>query len=157
MAFDLYSKNNLILIDAVQALLREIGLAVAPCPEYSEVDRVLKLEDSLPQFGVKIVGDLGELGREWEHLDPADGFIKGDGGPLRLLLIANNGAGASPQGRLEFEKIPSRTVKFLADRHTVAITTQTLARIHQLCSEMRQDPKRIFSRIYSHPGGVFQL
>ncbi len=147
-----------MLIDAVQAVLREIGLKIVPCPEYSMVDRLLRLEDQVRQVGLKMLADAGALTKEWEHLERTDGgFIKGDGGELRLLLVVNNGVTPSGPGGAEFVKIPMHLERFLADRHTVAITTQTLGRIYQLCKDTGQDPQRIFNRIYKHPGGFFYL
>jgi len=152
-----HGKNNLMVADAVQALLRDLGLAVTPCGEYPMLDRIVKVEEQTMHMAMKVVGDLDDLTREWEHLDPADGFIKGEGGQLRLLLIVNAAATHSQSGDQEFDKIPNQTGKFLAARHTVAITTQTVAQIYRLCKEMHQNPKRVFGRIYHHPGGLFQL
>lgn len=151
------TKNSLMLLDAVQALLRELGLPVAPCPAHAAVDRVVSLEEPPLQMGIKVVGDVGDLNKEWEQLDHADGFIKGEGGQLRLLLIVQNGTGQPHSGDQEFAKIPNQAAKLLAEGHTVAITTQTLAQIFRLCKETDQGAKRIFDRIYHHPGGLFSL
>lgn len=153
----LRSKNHLILIDAAQLLLRDIGLTVIPCREFPMLDRIVKVDDQEMQFALKIVNDSNDLTREWEHLDHTDGFIENEGGRLRLLLVANTGEEEPLPSDQHAGKIPVHINKFLVERHTVAITTQTLAQIYQMCKEMQQDPKRVMGRIYHHPGGVFQL
>lgn len=153
----LRSKNNLMLVDAAQALLRDLGLIVVPCLEFPMLDRIVKVDDQVMQIAIKVVADIDGLLREWEHLDHADGFINSEGVRLRLLLIVSAGAEQSQTMNIEAEKLPVHVGKFLADRHTVAITTQTLAQIYQLCKDTHQDPKRVFGRIYHHPGGIFQL
>ena len=151
------TKNSLMLTDAVQAFFRELGLPVAPCPAYAAVDRMVSLGEPAMQFGVKVIGEAGDLGKEWEQLDPADGFVKGESGQLRLLLVVQNGIEHPQPGDQQFEKISSQAAKLLVDRHTVAVTTQTLAQVYRLCKEMGQDPKKIFARIYHHPGGLFSV
>jgi len=154
----LNSKNHLMLVDAVQALFRDIGLAVVPCLEHPMVDRIVKLDEQGTQIAVKVVSDVDGLTKEWDHLDPDSGFIIGEGGKLRLMLIINTSTGdqASSEGP-EFEKIPAHIISFLTKHHTVAITTQTLAQIYHLCKEMHQDPNKVLGRIYQHSGGVFKI
>ncbi|MDH3392938.1 MAG: hypothetical protein OEL66_02950, partial [Desulfobulbaceae bacterium] len=98
-----------------------------------------------------------DLVKEWEHLDPNNGCIESEGGRLRMLLVVNTGEDGPLQTEQQAGKIPVHITKFLAERHTVAITTQTLAQLYQLCKDMKQDPKRVMGRIYNHSGGIFQL
>lgn len=153
----LRSKNNLILIDAAQMLLRDIGLTVVPCRELPMLDRIIKIEDQEVQIALKVVGDINDLAKEWEHLDHNDGCIPCEEGRMRLLLIVNADDGGAMTTEQFSGKIPAHISKFLAERHTVAMTTQTLAQLYRLCKEMQQDPKRVMSRISHHSGGVFQL
>ena len=152
----LNSKNHPMLVDAVQALLRDIGLTVGPCRDHSFVDRVIKIEDQGMLIGVKVVNDLATLVADWENLGMAEGFIDGEDGRMRLLLVHPAGE-QSQNPDQQSEKVPAHILKFITERHTIAVTTKTMARIYHLCKDMNQDSKRIFGRIYHHPGGFYQM
>ena len=150
------NKNHQMLVDALQVLLRDVGLVIVPCLEHSLIDRIVRIEEQSIQIALKVVNDLEGLIADWDNLAPSEGFISGESGRLRLLIVYPG----SEQGRGDdqhSEKAPAHIVKFLTERHTAAITTKNMAKIYQLCKDNHQDPQRVFARIYQHSGGFFQV
>lgn len=155
--FLLKGKNVLLLTDAIQHLLRDLGLVVSPSLDHPVIDRLVIITGMEVTCGLKIVSDVAELNENWDMWEELDSFDLGKGGKRRLLIIGSNcieEAGDSPQ---RYKNFSVNTKKLLSDRQVVAMTTLTLHNIYTLCKNKKVDIKRIFHSIQHHPGGVFQL
>lgn len=153
----LKSKNVLLLTDAIQHLLRDLGLVVSPSPDNPVIDRLVRIPGMEMTCGLKIISDVAELSENWNKWNKLDRFDLGKGGKQRLLIIGSNcveEAGDSPK---KYKNFSANTQKILSARHVVAITTLTLYKIYMLCKKKKVDIKKIFHPIQQHPGGVFQL
>jgi hypothetical protein len=153
----LNNKNVLLLADAIQHLLRDLGLVVSPSLDHPVIDRLVKIPGMDVTCGLKILSDVAELNENWDKWQELDSFDLGKGGKRRLLIIGSNcidEAGDRPQ---RYKKFSANTQKLLSDRQVVAMTTLTLYKIYMLCKKEKADIKRIFHPIQHHPGGVILL
>lgn len=149
------SKRAAVLIDAVQCLLRDLGLEVSPSADYPAVDRLIRIPEMKVTWGLKVLGDVGDLNENWKAWEALASFDLDRGGKRRLLIVASNcakEAGAGQQGHKDF---PVDAKKLVSDRHVVAISTRTLGKIYLSCKENKVDIKTVFHSLQYHPGGVF--
>ena len=153
----LHSKNVTLLNDIIQRMFRDLGLSITPCPENRGVDRVLNLTGGTTHLGIKIISDVDQPSDEWEQWEKFNEFEHADGQNHRLLIIANNAATEPQETGQEYKDFPVHVRKLLTEKKIIAMTTQTLYSLYQMCKEMNQNPEKIFNRIYQHPGGVFRV
>jgi hypothetical protein len=153
----LKSKNLLLLTDAIQCLLQDLGLAVSPCPDHPGVDRLIRIPGGEVTWGLKILGDVTALDHNWDQWEELASFDLGKGGKRRLLIVASNGIKAKGDRQQTYRNYSVNVQKLLSAKRVVAMTTLTLGKIYLLCKKKNADIKTIFDPIEHHPGGVFQL
>jgi hypothetical protein len=153
----LKSKNVLLLTDAIQHLLRDLGLVVSPSVDHPAIDRLVKIPDMEVTCGLKILSDVAELSENWDKWQELDSFDLGKGGKRRLLIIGSNFIGEAGDRPQRYKKFPANTQKLLSDRQVVAMTTLALYKIYMLCKKEKMATKKIFHLIQHHPGGVILL
>jgi hypothetical protein len=154
----LKSKNALLLTDAIHYLLNELGLRVSRSPDQSFIDRLVRTDDdNQVTFGLKILGDVGELTETWESWEEVTDFDMGKGGNRRLVLISSNTIGKEVEGKPKFSDFSTNIQSLLSSKNIVAMTTLTFYKIYLLCQKKSVKPGAIFDLIHRHPGGVFRL
>jgi len=151
----LKNKNPLVLADAVNHLLQDLGISVMPVPDSPSIDRIIQVPGINAKFGLVVVDDVSNLNREWKKWDSVADFDFGEGGEQRLLIIAGNGATDRDETNSKFEKFSTDTQRLLSARHLVAMTTRSFGQIYKACKRKKASPKQIFRLIQQHPGGVF--
>jgi hypothetical protein len=154
----LKSKNALLLTDAIHYLLSELGLKVSRSPDQSFIDRLVRTDDdSQVTFGLKVLGDVGELTETWESWEEVTDFDLGKGGNRRLVLISSNTIDKEVGGKPKFSDFSTNIQSLLSSKNIVAMTTLTFYKIYLLCQKKSVKPGAIFDLIHRHPGGVFRL
>ena len=153
----LKSKNVLLLTDAINYLMQDLGMAVSPSPDHPSIDRLVRIPDMQVTFGLKILSDVEELTENWDKWKELTNFDLGKGRSQRLLIIGSNCIKGPGYGRQRYKSFSVNTRKLLSARQVVAMTTLTLYKIYLLCKRKKLDLKTIFHLIKYHPGGVFQL
>jgi len=151
------SKNVLLLTDAIQYLMRDLGLAVLPSLDHPAIDRLVKIPGTEVAFGLKILSDVTELKEDWDRWEELASFDLGKGGKRRLLIIGSSSIKEPGEGEQRYRNFSADARNILSARHVVAMTTLTLYKIYLLCKKKKVEIKRIFHPIQHHPGGVFQL
>ncbi|KPK14489.1 MAG: hypothetical protein AMK69_28430 [Nitrospira bacterium SG8_3] len=153
----LKSKNVQLLTDAIQYLLRDLGLIVSPCLDHPAVDRLFTIPGIQVTWGVKVLSDVGDLNEDWDQWEELGGFDLGKGGERRLLIVGNNHIQAEGDRQEQYRSFSPNTRRLLSARKVLAMTTLTLGKIYVLCKKKKGDIKTIFDPIQHQPGGVFQL
>jgi hypothetical protein len=151
------SKNVFLITDAVQHLLKDLGLSVSLSPEFPAIDRLAKLPGSEVTLGLKVIGDVAEVSEDWDQWKELSDFDLGEAGKRRLLIIGSNCVKGTEESELKYRNYPAEARNSLSDRHVVGITTLTLYKIYLLCKKKKLDIQRIFSPIQQYPGGVFKV
>lgn len=155
----LFSKNVRQLGDAIHQVLRSLRLEVSYPQDTPGIDRLFWAPGEEYLFGVKVVADVSEMHAGLENWGAIKKFDTGTGGNQRLLVIASNSIEEDDsefgmKGFLDFSKTAQ---ELLADEHILAMTTQTLHKIHTVCTKKQIDPRLILTLMRTHPGGVFRL
>jgi hypothetical protein len=153
----LKSKNVLLLTDAIQWLLQDLGVVVSPCPHHPAVDRLIRVPGGKVAWGLKILSDIGALDHHWDQWEALASFEREKGGKRRLLIIASNGLGPNKEGRQRYRNFPAHVQDLLSAKHAVAMTTLTLGKIYLLCKKKNRDMRTLLDPMENHPGGVFQV
>ena len=154
----LKSKNVLLLTDAIHYLLSDLGLKVSRSPDQSFIDRLIRTDDdSQITFGLKVLGDVGELSENWESWEEVTDFDMGKGSNRRLVLIGSNSNQEEDDGKPKFSDFPANIQSLLSSKNIVAMTTLTFYKIYLLCQKKNVKPGAILDLIHRHPGGVFRL
>ena len=150
-------KNVLLLTDAINYLMQDLGLTVSPSPDRPDIDRLVKLPDMEVTFGLKIVGDVGDLDKNWNKLEELVSFDMGKGGKQRLLIIGSNYEKEARDKDKEYKNFSANTKELLSASKVLAMTTLTLHKIYRVCKLKKPALQKIFQSIQQHPGGVIQL
>jgi hypothetical protein len=154
----LKSKNALLLTDAIHYLLTELGLKVSRSPDQNFIDRLVRTDDdNQVTFGLKVLGDVGELTENWESWGEVTDFDMGKGGNRRLVLISSNTIDKEVDGKPKFSDFSANIQSLLSSKNIVAMTTLTFYKIYLLCQKKSVKPRAVFDLIHRHPGGVFRL
>jgi hypothetical protein len=114
-------------------------------------------DDNQVTFGLKVLGDVGELSENWESWEEVTDFDMGKGGNRRLLLVGSNTTHEEVDGRPKFSDFPANIQSLLSSKNIVAMTTLTFYKIYLLCQKKSVKPGAILDLIHRHPGGVFRL
>ena len=153
----LKSNNVLLLTDAIQYLIHDLGLSATVPRDQSGIDRLVSIPGMEVTFGLKILSDVADLNGNLDKWEELAQFDLGRGMERRLLIITGNSKTEAGDSEQESGDFSVYTQKLLAARHLVAMTTLTLRRIYLLCKKKNIAPKKLFRLIQQHPGGVFQL
>ena len=153
----LKSKNVLLLTDAIQSLLQDLGLVVSLSPDQPAIDRLVRIPGMQVTCGLKIISDVAELNENWDKWEELSSFDMGKGGERRLLIIGSNCIKEAGDSQQRYRNFSVNTQKLLSARQVVAMTTLTLYKIYLVCKKKKVGIKTIFHTIQHHPGGVFQL
>ncbi|MDY6952138.1 MAG: hypothetical protein SWE60_11545 [Thermodesulfobacteriota bacterium] len=153
----LKSKNVLLLTDAVQCLLQDLGLVVSPSSANSSLDRIVKIPGMEVTWGLIILGDVDDLGEDWDRWEGIASFGQGKGGKERPLIICSNSVATTPGGSQKYARFSQTTEGLLSTKGVVAMTSLTLCKIYLLCKKKGVDIQRIFQPIETHGGGVFRI
>jgi len=153
----LKSKNLLLLADAIQWLLQDLGVVVSPCPDHPAVDRLIRIPGGEVTWGLKILSDVTVLDHHWDQWEPLASFEGGKRKKRRLLIVASNGIRAKGDDHQKYRNYSLHVQNLLAAKQVVAMTTLTLGKIYLLCKKKDGDIKTLFDPLEHHPGGVFQV
>ena len=153
----LKSKNVLLLTDAVQCLLQDLGLVVSPSPANPPVDRIVRIPGMEVRWGLIILGDVDDLREDWDEWEGIAAFDKGKEGKQRPLIICSNSVKTTPGGQQKYTSFSGPTTRLLSNKGVVAMTSLTLCKIYLLCKKKGVDIKTIFLPIEIHGGGIYQV
>jgi len=153
----LKSKNVLLLTDAVQCLLQDLGLVVSPSPANPSVDRIVRIPGMEVKWGLIILGDVDDLREDWDEWEGIAAFEKGKTGKQRPLIICSNSVKTTAGGQQKYTSFSRPTTRLLSQKGVVAMTTLTLCKIYLLCKKKGVDIETIFLPIETHGGGVYQV
>lgn len=152
----LQSKNEHMLVDALQILLRDIGLTVVPWLEHSLIDRIIHINEQI-KIAMLVSSDLNSLTKDLDSIENINGYIHDKKRKLRLLLVVKLDNESSDTTGFELERLPAYTAKYLAAHNIVAVTTKTMGEIFELSKKGQLDPSLVFGKIYQSKSGLFHL
>jgi hypothetical protein len=150
----LWPKSELLLIDAVHSVLKEMGFQVSAGINYHSVDRIAKIPGSPVAFGVEIL--MTEAGVENHHpkLDRALKFEEEKREKEKTLIIASTHIRQPLSERKRLNGGSPKLNEFLAGHRITLITAYSLYELWQKSKSGELDTFEVFRKVFLHPGGI---
>jgi hypothetical protein len=152
-----WPKSELLLIDAVHNILKDLGFKVSGGINYHSVDRIVRIPDTEKVFGVEIMMSAGEAEQNHPKLSRALQFEKEKKENEKTLIIASTHIHLPLSERDKVNDVSKELVDFLLRHNMSFITTHRLYELWQKAKAAEIDIFEVFEQIYSHRGGVFPL
>lgn len=152
----LKSRNPLVIADAVQYLLHDLGLLVAKAPPNQVISRFIKSSGRDGSIGLFILLDASELKEDWNKWEAITQFKKKQGLRYSTMILWSNCI-ETEAGKMKFRNFPTGTKKVLANKNVVALSTYTFYLLYSMCKTGKLDIHETWGRIINHPGGVVTL
>ncbi|HVP77626.1 MAG TPA: hypothetical protein VMV04_07000 [Thermodesulfobacteriota bacterium] len=153
----LWPKSELLLIDTVHSIFKELGFKVSTGINYQSVDRIMKIPETQMAFGVQVLVSEGEVEGNHPKINRALQFNKEKRENEKSLIIA------ATHIRLplsEMSQVPhlSKELSNFLNRHNMSlITTRHLYELWQKAKGGEIDILGFFGHVYSHSNGTSSL
>jgi len=152
-----WPKNELLLIDAIHSIFKDLGFKISTGINYHSVDRIVRIPDTEKVFGVEIMMSTGEAEQNHPKLSRALQFEKEKRENEKTLIIASTHIHLPLSERDKVNDVSKELADFLLRHNMSFITTHHLYELWQKAKGGEIDIFELFDRIYSHGGGVFPL
>jgi len=155
----LWPKSELLLIDAVHFIFKDLGFRISTGINYHSVDRIVKIPDTEKAFGVQILMSEREVGKNDPRIGRALEFEKEKREEEKTLIIASTyiHLPLSERGQVNQNHVSGELADFLIRHNMSFLTAHQLYEFWQKAKGGEIDIFSVFRKIYSHPGGVFAL
>ena len=153
----LWPKSELLLIDAVHFIFKELGFKISAGINYHSVDRILRIPNSEKIFGVEILMSQGMAEKTHPKISRALQFEKEKREKERTLIIASTHIHLALAERNQVSHISKELVDLLVQYNMSVITAHHLYELWQKTKGGEIDIFGFFQNIYSHRGGIFPL
>jgi hypothetical protein len=153
----LWPKSEILLIDAVHTIFRNLGFKVTTGADYGTIDRILRIPRSGSTFGLEIL--MTERGVEGNHakLQRALQFERGKKEGERTLIIGSTYVHHPLSERERMSDVTPEAMDFLTRHRLIFLSAHQLYQLWQRAKEGSLDVFEVFQRVHSHPGGIFTL
>jgi hypothetical protein len=153
----LWPKNEMLLIDSVHSIFRDLGFKISAGVNYHSVDRIVKIPNTQKVFGVEILMSEREAEKDHPKLRRALEFEKEKKEDEKTLIIASTHIHLPLSERGQAKDISEELVDFLAKHNMSFMTTYHLYELWQKAKGGENDIFGVFQKVYSHSGGIFPL
>jgi len=151
----LWPKSELLLIDAVHSIFKDLGFKVSAGVNYQFVDRIVKIPETHMAFGVQILMSEGEVEGNHFKINRALQFEKEKRENEKSLIIASTHIHLPLSERSQMGHIPKELSHFLSRHNMSLITTHHLYELWQKAKGGEINIFGFFERVYSHSGESF--
>ncbi len=153
----LWPKSELLLIDAVHSVFKDLGFKISAGINYQSVDRIVKIPESRAAFAVQVLMSEGELEGNHPKINRALQFEKEKKENEKSLLIVSTHIHLPLSDRSNVNHISKEVSHFLARHNMSLITAHHLYELWQKTKGGEIDIFGFFERVYLHTGGTFPL
>ena len=151
----LWPKGELILMDAVHSVLKDLGCRVAAGGRYDSVDRIIRIPDTQMCFGVEILMSEDDVAKDHPKIERALQFEREKKENEKTLIIASTHLHQPISERERLNEISQDLHQFLTGCQITLITSYSLYQLWQKSKGGEIDVLDILKKMYSHPGGIF--
>jgi len=151
----LWPKSELLLIDAVHSIFKDLGLKISAGINYQTVDRIVKIPETHMAFGVQILMSEGEVEGNHPKISRALQFEKEKRENEKSLIIASTHIRLPLSERGQLSHIPIELSHFLSRHNMSLITTHHLYELWQKAKGGEINIFGFFEKVYSHSGDSF--
>jgi hypothetical protein len=153
----LWPKSELLLIDTVHSVLKELGFRITGGINYHSVDRIVRIPESQDVFGLQILRSEKEVRMEHPKITRALEVEREKREKEKTLIIASTHSHLALSEMRQADHISKELVHILIQHHITFMTTHHLYQLWQKAQGGELDIFGVFRNIYSHPGGVFSV
>ena len=153
----LWPKSELLLIDAVHSIFKDLGFKISTGINYQSVDRIVKIPETQKAFGVQILMSEGEVEGNHPKINRVLQFEKEKRENEKSLIIASTHIHLPLSERSQVSHISKELGSFLIRHNMSFITTHHLYELCQKAKGGEIDIFGFFENVYSHSGGTFPL
>jgi hypothetical protein len=153
----LWPKSELLLIDTVHAIFKDLGFKISTGINYQSVDRIVKIPETHMAFGVQILMSEGEVEGNHPKINRALQFNKEKKENEKSLIIAATHI-RLPLSEMGQATHLSKELSHFLSRHNMSlITTHHLYELWQKAKSGEIDILGFFEQVYSHSSGASPL
>jgi hypothetical protein len=153
----LWPKSELLLIDAVHFVFKDLGFKISAGIKYHSVDRIVKIPGTEKIFGVEILMSKGTAEKTHPKISRALEFEKEKKEKEKILIIASTHIHLPFAERNQVSHISKELVDLLVQYDMSFITAHHLYELWQKAKGGEIDIFRFFQNIHSHRGGILPL
>jgi hypothetical protein len=153
----LWGKNELMLVDAVHSILRDLGLQVSKISKYPNIDRIVTIPGRRMTFGMQVIGSDQEVRGDNSKLNQALQFEQVKENGEKTVIIANAHHSVSLAERDKRGDFSKDALMKMKPTRVVGLSTFTLYKVWALCKYKGMDVREILKFVFNHPGGMFRI
>ncbi len=151
----LWPKNELLLIDTVHSIFKDLGFRISAGVSYHSVDRIVRIPETPIAFGLQILMSEGELEGNHPKIHRALRFEEEKKENEKSLIIASTHIHLPLSERSKVNHLSKEVGRFLMRHNMSFITTHHLYELWQKAKTGEIDIFDFFEKIYSRSSGTF--
>jgi hypothetical protein len=151
----LWPKSELLLMDTVHSIFKNLGFKVSTGVNYQFVDRIVKIPKSRIAFGVQILMSEGEVEENHPKINRALQFEKEKREDEKSLIVASTHIHLPLSERSQVSHISTELSHFLSRHNMSLITTHHLYDLWQKAKVGEIDIFDFFEQVYAHSSETF--
>jgi hypothetical protein len=150
----LWPKSELLLIDTVHSVLKNLGFKVSTGVNYQSVDRIVKIPETHTAFGLQILMSEGEVEENHPKINRALQFEKEKKENEKSLIIAATHTRLPLSEMGQATHLSKELSRFLSRHNMSLITTHHLYELWQKAKGGEIDILSFFEHVFSHSNGA---
>ncbi len=151
----LWPKNEMLLLDTVHAILKDLGFLITPGIQCQSVDRILKIPNTQKSFGIQVMMFEGEADRTHPKINRILQFEREKKENEKSLIIASTHIRLPMTERGEKVCISKELVGLLIRYNISFITAHHLYGLWQKAKRGEIDIFEFFQKIHSQRGEIY--
>ncbi len=151
----LWPKNEMLLLDSVHAIFKDLGVLISPGIQYHSVDRLLKIPNTQKSFGLQVMMFEEEADRSHPKINRIFQFEKEKKENEKSLIIASTHIRLPIAERKEKSHITKELIDLLVRYNISFITAHHLYGLWQKAKQGEIDIFEFFQKIYSQGGEIY--
>jgi len=146
----LWPKSELLLMDTVHSIFKDLGFKISTGVNYQTVDRIVKIPETRIAFGVQILMSEGEVEGNHPKINRALQFEKEKREDEKSLIVASTHIRLPLSERSQVSHISKELSHFLSRHNMSLITTHHLYDLWQKAKVGEIDIFGFFEQVYAH-------
>jgi len=153
----LWPKSELLLIDAIHSIFKDLGFKISTGINYQSVDRIVKIPETQMVFGLQILMSEGEVEGNHPKINRVLQFEKEKRENEKSLIIASTHIHLPLSERSQVSHLSKELSHFLSRHNMSLITTHHLYELWKKAKGGEIDIFAFFEHVYSHSNRAFPL
>lgn len=153
----LWPKNDLLLLDAVHSIFKDLGFMISPGIDYQFVDRIIKIPNTSKSFGLQVIRYEKEANKNHPKILRALQFEKEKREKEKSLIIASTHIRLPLAERVKMTQISKDLSEILYRYNITLITAHHLYELWRKSKNGEIDLFDFFQKLYAHRGPFYSL